>query len=775
VPAAASAWLVAGLLTAHSSGAAVVAGCLWLATAGIVVTLVAVRGSTRPRGGTRPWRGTRQWHGTRPWGTGVWALAAIVLAASAGVATQVAASHPARAEVAAAETSGGRALSLIMTVVGKIERSAAGWRFDATLERLDYGDTVIARSVPVLVRSADVPAGIDLGARVRVSATAWPADEGERAVLVVDSLAPPELIAAPTGALALASELRRGLSRVTSGLPDPGRGLIAGLAVGDTAGVDPGLDAAMKTSSLSHLTAVSGANCALVVGIAFALAALCGARRGTRVMVALVALAAFVVLVSPEPSVVRAATMASIAMLGVLLGRTGAGLSLLTTAVALLLILDPWLARSLGFALSVAATAALLVVAGPLADGLSRWMPGPLALGLAVPLAAQLATAPLIVLITPQVPVYGVLANVLAAPAAPLGTILGLLACLAAGIPFLGPGLAAMAWLPAAWIASAAETIAGLPGSALWWPDGPFGLAALALVGLAVAGVLAGRRRLWRGFSTLVLAATAVIAVGYGPVMEIVAGARLPAPWAVAVCDVGQGDAIVLRSADHVALVDTGPDPEALGRCLRTLGVERIHLLVLTHFDHDHDGGVAAVAGRVDTVLHGPTGSVYDERTLQRLTDGGARLVGAVAGMSGNLGEARWRVLWPGARATPGNDGSIVLDVVGPALPPTLMLGDLSADAQRRMGAAAPLRSAYAVVKVSHHGSADQEPQLYARLRAAVAVISAGPNTYGHPRAETLSMLTTLRMHLVRTDTDGMIALWGENEQMRVWREKPPR
>jgi len=769
VPAAASAWLVAGLVTAHSSAAAVVAAGLWLATSGIIVTLIVGRGATRSRGATRPWRATR------PGGASAWALTAIVLAVSAGVATQVAASHPARADVATAETSGGRALSLIVTAVGKIERSAAGWRFDATLERLDYGDTVITRSVPVLVRSAEVPAGLDLGARVRMSATAWPAEAGERAVLIVDTLATPELIAAPAGALALASELRHGLRRVTSGLPEPGRGLIAGLAVGDTAGVDPVLDAAMKTSSLSHLTAVSGANCALVVGIAFALAALCGARRGTRVLIALAALAGFVVLVSPEPSVVRAATMASIAMLGVLLGRSGAGLSLLTTAVALLLVLDPWLARSLGFALSVAATAALLVVAGPLADGLSRWMPGPLALGLAVPLAAQLTTGPLIVLISPQVPVYGVLANVLAAPAAPLGTVLGLLACLAAGIPFLGSGLAALAWLPAAWIASTAGTLAELPGSALWWPEGPLGLLSLALVGLAVAGVLVGRRRLWRGLSMLVVAATAVIAVGSGPAMDIAARARLPAQWSVAVCDVGQGDAIVLRSADRVAIVDTGPDPEALGRCLRTLGIERIHLLVLTHFDHDHDGGVAAIAGRVDTVLHGPAASADDERTLQRLTDGGAQLVRAAVGASGNLGDARWRVLWPPSRATPGNDASVVLDIAGPTLPPTLMLGDLSAEAQRRLGAAAPLRSTYAVVKVSHHGSADQDPLLYARLRAAVAVVSTGPNTYGHPRAETLSMLTTLRTHLVRTDTDGMIALWSENEQLRVWRERPPR
>src|SRR5690606_25237668 len=120
--------------------------------------------------------------------------------------------------------------------------------------------------------------------------------------------------------------------------------------------------------------------------------------------------------VSPEPSVVRAATMAAIAMLGVLLGRPGAGVSVLALAVVVLLVLDPWLAASLGFALSTAATGALLLAAAPLTDGLARWMPRPVALAVAVPLAAQLACGPLLVLIDPRVPLYGVVANMLAAP-----------------------------------------------------------------------------------------------------------------------------------------------------------------------------------------------------------------------------------------------------------------------------------------------------------------------------------------------------------------------
>jgi competence protein ComEC len=169
------------------------------------------------------------------------------------------------------------------------------------------------------------------------------------------------------------------------------------------------------------------------------------------VVAGLAALAGFVVLVTPEPSVVRAATMSAVAMLALLLGRRGSGLALLALAVCVLLAADPWLALSLGFALSVAATGALLVLAPPLARGLGRFLPASLALALAVPLSAQLVCSPLIVLVSPGVAVYGVPANLLAAPAAPVATVLGLAACLAAPVPVLQAGLTALTWLPAAW------------------------------------------------------------------------------------------------------------------------------------------------------------------------------------------------------------------------------------------------------------------------------------------------------------------------------------
>lgn len=761
VPVAAAAWLAAAGAITHPGMAGAAAAVLWACAA------VAAVGAVRC--GTRRSRRVRR--------APALALAAVALAASAAVCTHVAAAAPLRAAAADLQISGGRALTIDAVAVGKIERSADGFRFDALLERVRVGDAgsgaaTFGAGVPVVVRSATAPRALDLGARLRTTATAWPTDPGERAVLVVDATGDLEITHAPSGIWRLASDLRRGLGAVTASLPAPGGGLIPGLAVGDTSGVGDDLDAAMKDASLSHLTAVSGANCALIVGIAFGAAALCRARRGVRVACGVAALTGFVVLVSPEPSVVRAAAMAAIAMLGVLLGRPGAGLALLTSAVVVVLLCDPWLALSIGFALSAAATGALLVGAGPLADGLARWMPHPLALGLAVPLAAQLVCGPLIVLISPRLSVYGVIANVIAAPAAPVGTVLGLAACLTAGIPLLGSGVAALAWIPAAWIAQTAATIAALPGSVVTWPEGPWGLAALAVVGAAVAGVVVPVRGWLRPASVLILATAGVCAIALGPIAGVIESARLPTGWAIAACDVGQGDAVLVRSAGSVALIDTGPDPAPLAHCLDVLGIGRIDLLVLTHFDADHRGGVSAVQGRVGTVLHGPVDTPAHAAVLEQLAAGGARPVAASRGMSGPLGDSRWSVLWPRPDTAPGNDASVVVQFDGGGVPPSLFLGDLSAAGQRAMKAGTVLLDGYAVVKVAHHGSADQDPGLYGALRASLALVTVGENDYGHPRAETLDLLTGAGTRVARTDVDGLIAVWSDADGLRLWRDR---
>ncbi|WDG19439.1 ComEC/Rec2 family competence protein [Microbacterium sp. Clip185] len=752
VPAAALSWVVTAVAITQPKAAPVLALLCGAAAVAAALTAALVGRPNRKR---------------------MWVLATLALLLGAIPAVSVSVQDPARA--AAVEAAGGHRVGGEFAVVGKIETTSLGFRTDAVTMSVSAGSEPLASGVPVTVLMPERPGGVEIGAVVRIEGSAFPADPGERSVLVVraervEPVRPPQDVAAAS------AWLRERLAASTQGLPVPGAGLIPGLAVGDTGGVDAELEQQMRTASLTHLTAVSGANCAIVVGLAFLLAARCGVGRAGRVIAGLSALGGFVVLVTPEPSVVRAATMSAIAMLALLLGRRGSGLALLALAVCVLLAADPWLALSLGFALSVAATAALLVLAPPLARGLGRFLPASLALALAVPLSAQLVCGPLIVLVSPGVAVYGVPANLLAAPAAPVATVLGLAACLAGPVPVLQAGLTALTWLPAAWIAGIAGAVDRLPARMLPWTEGLPGLVGLVVVTAAVTVLLLppGRARLARivrAIAAVTTAAAAATMAGILVVDSVVIPLSTPQEWSIAMCDVAQGDAIVVRSAGAVMLVDTGPEPEALASCLARLGVARIDLLVLTHFDIDHVGGLEGVPGPVGLLVHGPA----DERDAARVLAVGAQdVVAAAAGMSGVLGAARWRVLWPSADAvTPGNDASIVVEVEGGGVPRTLMLGDLGADAQRALRAGGQLRGPYQVVKISHHGSADQDAGLQREIAPTLALIGVGAdNDYGHPRQEILDLLSAQGATVARTDLDGLILVAVSEGHLTLWRER---
>lgn len=715
----------------------------------------------------------------------VCAIAVLACAASGAVAGHVALAQQGRVAAAEFAAGGGRAIGIDLAVTSKVERRGDALWFDAEASAMRRGDETLLGVAPVTVSvPADAVIGekLDLGSVAVLSGSATAGDPGDRAVLVVFAREA-EVLGAPPALLGIAASLRDAFVERASTLPPPGSMLLPGLAVGDTRAVSDELDEAMKAASLTHLTAVSGANCALVVGIAFALCAACGAPRGVRVGVALATLGGFVVLVTPEPSVVRAATMATIALLALVVGRRGAGVAVLALATIVLLIGDPWLATSYGFVLSVVATGSLLLLAAPLARGMSRWLPYPLALALSVPLAAQLACGPVLVLLAPEVPLYGVAANLLAAPAAPLATVIGLAACLAAPLPVLADGLATIAWVPSAWIAATAETFAALPGARLAWPPGLSGAVLLAVVGL-VLGILilrdgrAGARdRALRAGAATVLAIVVGVSAGTSALTGRVAGSlALPAAWSIAACDVGQGDGLVVRSGGAVAVVDTGPQPEPLEACLDRLGIARVDLLVLTHFDLDHAGGVAALRDRVATVLHGPPVEPGDSRVLEDL--GRADRVLATAGLTGTLGAAQWRVLWPRGQSAAfpgGNDASVVLEIAGPDLPRSIYLGDLSAAAQAALLGTGRVSGPYAVVKVAHHGSADQLTELYAEIAPAAALISVGAdNDYGHPRAEILDTLAALGATVARTDESGLVLVTAGNEGHGVWRDRAP-
>ncbi|WP_400998183.1 ComEC/Rec2 family competence protein [Agromyces sp. GXQ0307] len=577
--------------------------------------------------------------------------------------------------------------------------------------------------------------------------------------------------------LAWTHPLRGGLAEASARLGGDGAALVPGLAIGDTSRVPDDLRAAMTTASLTHLTAVSGANCAIITAAAFWIAGLAGLPRIARVVCALIALGGFVALVTPEASVVRASAMAIVVLTACATARSAGGVPALGVAVIALLAIDPWYAADAGFALSVCATAGLVLLSGPLARVLARWMPRPLATVTAIPLAAQLACQPVLVLLEPVIPVYGVPANLLAAPAAPIATMAGLIGCLL--LPVLpSAGLAALqvAWLPASWIALLARGVERMPLTGVPWPPDVGGaLLVVVAVGSGLLLLLAsaapdGRRvrRVTRRIAVIALCLSVAVPLGSAAGPPIVAGATRPSAWDVWQCDVGQGDAVLVRSAGAVMLVDAGPDADALRRCLVSAGVNRIDLLVLTHWDADHVTGTSALAGRVGAVLHGPLDGARSARALQPLVVGGATHEEVGAGASGTLGEARWRVVWPRPDAAPGNDASVVLDLVTPDYR-AIFLGDLGREAQDAMRRSTELPRVD-LVKVAHHGSADQSADLYGELAASVGLIGVGAeNGYGHPTASLLELLDDTGTVTVRSDHSGDAALEAVAGGFELW------
>ena len=770
-----------GILAASDLGVApgAVAWSIWCVGAALLGAVLVPR---RPTIGVR--RESNRWSAVRAVTLRLGATAVVVLAASGLVASTAAAALGQRADSPLADAaSNGRAVRVVVDVMAAPRpMPGAMWAEPGEAPRLRVDGRVVSiegrAAAPIVVTTAleARPDEVSLGTRLAFDAQVTRLPAVEEAGFRLRPVGDVEPVDSPPAWLGWAVGLRSGLAGAAATLEGDGAALVPGLAIGDTSAVGDELDAAMKASSLSHLTAVSGANCAIVTAAAFAMAALCRLRRTWRVVVALTALVGFVVLVTPQPSVVRASAMAIVVLIAIAVGRPGGGVAALGIAVIVLIASDPWLARDYGFALSAAATAGLLLLAAPLAGRLSRVMPRPLAAVLAVPLAAQLACQPVLILLDPAVALYGVPANLLAAPAAPVGTVVGLVGCLVLPLlPSVGIAVLQVAWLPASWIALVAHGAAGLPGGRLpWLPDALGAVLLSAATGLALWLLLSARRRPRLRVAVagaLVIAVAIPLGVTLGA--PVVGTLTRPQRWDVAACDIGQGDAVLLQSGEAIALIDTGPDPAPLERCLSLLGIERIDLLVMTHWDADHAGGAAAVVGRVDLVIHGPADGDRSGRVLGPLERAGAESVEVVAGAHGSLGPARWRVLWPKPGAEPGNDASVVLDLDAPGYR-GVFLGDLGEGAQARMLRSAELGTVD-LVKVAHHGSADQSDALYRELDATVGVIGVGAdNGYGHPTDRLLGLLASAGTTPIRTDLsgtsvltvarDGGFELWSERD-----------
>lgn len=366
-----------------------------------------------------------------------------------------------------------------------------------------------------------------------------------------------------------ANELRRTLARGAEVLPERQRSLLAGLTLGDDRDQPADLADAFQRAGLTHLLAVSGSNVAFVLVIFAPL--LVRLRFAPRLAATLGVLAGFALVTRFEPSVLRATAMAAVAATGAALGRPASALRTLGLGVTGILLVDPLLATALGFQLSVAGTAGIVVGARPL----QRALPGPgwCTAPLSVTAAAQLAVAPLLVAAFDSVPVASLPANLLAAPAAGPVMVWGLTGGLVAGLA--GDPVATVAHLPTRPLLAWIEGVALITSR---WPLGDVdasGLAPLTVGALSVAAgrVLGPRRR---------RVSAGLQALGGLVVVAVLAGSAWPsAPGDLDEVEIAIGATAWRAGGAAVLAIDGRAVDGYVLSGLRREGVRRVDVVVL--------------------------------------------------------------------------------------------------------------------------------------------------------------------------------------------------
>lgn len=270
--------------------------------------------------------------------------------------------------------------------------------------------------------------------------------------------------------------------------------LVIGVVLGDDTGLEAATTKNMRASNLTHLTAVSGEHVALVLAATLTLCGPLPVRLKT--LIGLFTLVGLVLLVQPSGSVLRAAAMGSVQLVGLSAGRQASALPAWAAGAIVLLLIDPWQACDWGFALSIAATGGLIMLAPGLERQLGRLMPTFFAQLAAIPLAAQLACGPLLIALNPHISMWGVVANMLAAPVVAVVTYTGLAAtALATALPSLAQLLVLPALWGCAWLECIAHFFAHLPGSQVNWPGKASGVCSLAALNAGIWLLLVRMRR----------------------------------------------------------------------------------------------------------------------------------------------------------------------------------------------------------------------------------------------------------------------------------------
>ncbi|MEK6228459.1 MAG: ComEC/Rec2 family competence protein [Actinomycetota bacterium] len=590
---------------------------------------------------------------------------------------------------------------------------------------------------------------------------------------------------------------RRGERSIAAGLERGPAALARGMVLGQDELIDPATKDDFRTSGLAHLLAVSGQNVMLLAALALPLLAAAGMAPAGRIAVTVALIAVYVPLAGAGPSLQRAGVMGAASLVALAAARPASRWYALLLAACVTLAVNPRATGDPGWQLSFAAVAGILVLAPPVRDALGG-LPRVLADGVAITVAATVATAPLLAHHFGTLSLAGLPANVLALPVVAPVMWLGLLRVAVGQMPGLDAvnnllGLLLEPMLRA--LGALATAFAQMPGAEATLPLGSRAAVTVAYAALAGVALLAHRALARTGthresiagaWRRLNVRRRAAIAAGAAAVAALALAGLTAAPappdqLTVTFLDVGQGDATLIQHPDGTAvLFDGGPPEGRVVRLLRTAGVRRLSAMVMTHASRDHHGGLPEVVQRfpIDLLLYNADGTA--DHDFRAVVAGArrhqARLVKAIAPMELRAGALTIRVLSP----PPRSPGPPPEDPNPRAVVATVSAGEfdllLSADAESEALAPLTLPDVEAM-KVPHHGSGDPGlPAVLERLRPEVAAIEVGEdNTYGHPHPATLNSLREAHVSTYRTDRNGSVKLTVAGGEMRVKVERGGR
>lgn len=565
------------------------------------------------------------------------------------------------------------------------------------------------------------------------------------------------------------NKIRGNFLLITNRLPGISKELLPGLILGDTRNQSKALAQDMKNSGLAHLTAVSGGNIAILLLVIIWICRKIGLALKPQVIIGLLTLIFFAFLVRTEPSVVRASFMGAIALLGLFNGTRRHGISALSLTVCVVLLLDPNLATSWGFCLSVFATGGLLIFTKKIVEAISQIVPNiPISIAtiLAVAFSAQISTAGLVAGFSGQVTIWSVPANLLTAPVIPFVTILGYLSLAFSNLfPSLGLLFGQFAAFFANWIGLVAHYFSSQEMSTIQVPKGFIGF-------LIMTTFIIFLYFLFHIFKSIRSYKLQIFYLGgcFLVVIMYIFGSNTLKKWPMAdwqfvMCDVGQGDGLVIRdSTGKILVVDVGPDGKLMNDCLAQLKVKDIDVLILTHFHADHVEGLEIVRNRHEikriyvTETEDP---IYEVKRVKQLL-GNFRIINMQSGDALKLGDILIQCLWPTKEkmnidSIPNN--ASVVNLVSIKNASFLLTGDIEPPAQAAIQKLWKIPQVD-VVKVPHHGSKFQDDKFPTWTNARLALISAGKeNLYGHPSSITVDLYKRSGMQVLSTDEVGSIAI----------------